>query len=124
MIGAALVGLVLVVVFEDVWPNWIRVSGGDVLIVIPVYGAIAILRPRAPSWAVAAATFAFASAIEFSQLYHGPSVDGFRRTFVGRMTIGSTFVPSDFACYFLGVVGAFSFDTLVARRFHRRSTFD
>ena len=42
MILAAFVGLVLVVLFEDVWPNWIRVSGGDVLIVIPVYGVLAI----------------------------------------------------------------------------------
>lgn len=116
MIVAAFVGLVLVVLCEDVWPNWVRVSGGDVLIVIPVYGALALLRPRWPSPLVAAITFALASAVEFSQLYHGPTIDAFRRTFVGRMTIGSTFVPSDFACYAVGTVLALAFDALIARR--------
>jgi glycopeptide antibiotics resistance protein len=124
MAAVACVGLVLVVRFEDVWPNWARVSGGDVLVMIPLYVAIALFRPRRASWLVAGIAFALASAVEFSQLYHAPAIDAFRRTFVGRMTIGSTFVPGDFACYFFGTVGAFAFDTLVARRFHRRPTSD
>ena len=122
MIALAFVGLVCVVVFARVLPDWVRSSGGDVLIVIPVYGIAAIAWPRCASRTIAAGTFTLAACVECSQLYHAPTIDAFRRTFVGRMTIGSTFVPSDFACYALGTVAAFCFDLLVARRFHRRSS--
>lgn len=116
MVATAFAGLVAIVLFEGREPDWVRSSAGDAVVVVPVYAAIAIIRPRWSSLAVAASTFAIASAVEFSQLYHGPSIDAFRRTFVGRMTIGSTFVPSDFLCYLAGTVTACAFDWAVARR--------
>lgn len=124
MVAAAFVGLVCVVLFAHKFPGWVRSSGGDALIVVPIYGIAAILRPRVRPTRLAVGTFALAAVVEFSQLYHAPAIDRFRATFVGRVTIGSTFVPSDFLCYAAGVVFAFAFDTLVARRFHpRRSPF-
>lgn len=119
LIGVAFVGLVAIVLLEGIEPAWVRASGGDVLIVVPIYALVAIARPRRRSPSVAAITFAYAAAIEFSQLYHAPAIDRFRATFVGRMTIGSTFVPSDFLCYAIGTLVALAFDTWITRRFDR-----
>ena len=122
MVGLLVSGfalLVSIVLFEGREWSWIRANAGDAVVVWPVYAVVAMVLPRMPPWRVALGVLICAWAVEFSQLYHAPMIDRFRDTFVGRMTIGSTFGVPDLFCYVIGVALAFRFDTSIASRSDR-----
>ena len=52
-------------------------------------------------WAGAAAVVC--GAVECSQLYHAPWIDSVRRTWLGRVTLGTTFGWGDLAVYLVGI---------------------
>jgi hypothetical protein len=107
--------LVAIVLFEGVEPGWVRASAGDAVVVLPVYAVAAIVFARRRPWQIAVGVLALAWLVEFSQRYHAPWIDRVRATFVGRMTLGSSFSVSDLWCYAIGVAVAWFIDMLATR---------
>ncbi|MBW8893195.1 MAG: DUF2809 domain-containing protein [Burkholderiales bacterium] len=64
---------------------------GDALWALMVFVGCGMLRPRAPSWRVAATALAISFAVEFSQLYQAPWINAIRGTVLGHLVLGSTF---------------------------------
>jgi hypothetical protein len=64
----------------------------------------------------AAVALAFSFAVEFSQLYHAPALDAFRRTTAGHLALGSGFDARDLAAYTAGVLAAVLFERAIGRR--------
>lgn len=89
-------------------PQWffqvIAEYGGDIFWSTMFFFLFRAFSPRPALWKIAFWTFAFSVAIEVSQLYHAPWIDRIRQTFPGSMLLGNTFLWSDIACYFTGVL--------------------
>ena len=80
---------------------------GDALWALMVFLLIGLLRPDLALRRVVAGALVFSFAIEFSQLYHAPWIDGIRATWLGGLALGHDFDANDLACYTLGIgVGA------------------
>lgn len=76
---------------------------GDILWALMVYYMLRFLFIAKPlAWAVMGSLL-FSYAIEFSQLYKAPWIDGLRHTLFGRLVLGDTFLWSDLLCYTVGI---------------------
>ena len=93
--------------------TWLANSFGGVLWVMFFAGLGLLVRPRCDA-AIPAATGAFllACLVEVSQLSDAVILGMVRRTFPGRLLVGTTFAWSDFVYYLIGAVAAW----LLARR--------
>ena len=88
-------------------PGFVAAYAGDVLWAAAAYLAIGIARPAAGIGRRAMAAFLLSAAVETSQLYHAPWIDGIRATLPGALLLGSGFLWSDIACYAVGAtIGA------------------
>lgn len=85
-------------------PSFINPYLGDVLWAAMVFLLIAAFRPAASTRWIAMAAAAFSLAIEMSQLYHAPWIDGIRHTRAGGLVLGFGFLWSDLACYAAGIL--------------------
>jgi len=99
-------------------PDVVRLYAGDALWAATVYFLAATLWPRARISSLATGALAFAFAIEASQLYHAPWIDGVRSTRLGALVLGQGFLWSDLACYTAGVIAAALVDRAISSR-HR-----
>ncbi len=84
-------------------PVFVAEYAGDTLWALLVFLGISVVRPTARVSHRGAMALAFAYAIEFSQLYHAPSIDAVRRTTLGGLVLGFGFLRSDLVCYTFGV---------------------
>lgn len=99
---------VIVVGFESrripgLFPGFLGKYPGDALWAAMVYLALGWIRPASPIQRVAAWAAAISAAVEFSQRYHAPWIDGIRRTTLGHLVLGSTFSEKDLAAYAVGI---------------------
>jgi hypothetical protein len=106
----ALAGLAALVVvlglatrpLRPVLPRGVAENAGDILWALLVFLCLAFLRPRAPRFHLALATFAIALAVECSQLFHPAWLDAIRRTTLGGLVLGWGFAWGDLVCYAVG----------------------
>jgi hypothetical protein len=63
---------------------------------------------------IAALIFCFA--IEFSQLYKAPWINGLRHTLFGRLVLGEGFLWGDLLCYVIGVGIGVGLEKILFRR--------
>lgn len=77
---------------------------GSVLWGAMVFCLVRFCWPRLRVSASAIMSAAIAAAVEFSQLWHAPWLDAFRRTTIGVLLIGRYFAWEDFVAYLLGIV--------------------
>ena len=96
--------------------DFVRLYAGDALWAATVYFLAATLWPRARIAWLAAGTLAFAFAIEASQLYHAPWIDGVRSSRLGALVLGQGFLWSDLVCYTIGVIAGALVDQAMSRR--------
>lgn len=95
-------------------PRFVAAYAGDTLWALAAFLGIGLILPRFSTWRVALLALLFSLLIEVSQLYHAPWIDSIRRTRLGGLALGFDFVPSDLACYAVGVgVGVFVESTLM-----------
>lgn len=97
-------------------PHWyhsfIAEFGGDTLWATMFVFLFRAIWPKPALWKIALGTYLFCLAIEVSQLYHAPWIEGLRSTFLGRMLLGSGFLWSDWLCYLTGVILGWGIATL------------
>lgn len=84
-------------------PDFLAAYSGDTLWALMVFVVIGFFAPRWSSARVAVLALLFSFAVEFSQLYHSPWIDGLRRTRIGGLILGYGFLWSDLLCYAVGV---------------------
>jgi hypothetical protein len=83
-------------------PFWKKYSA-DALWALLVFLLIRFALPRLSTFKSAVIAFAIAVAVEASQLYHAPWIDGLRATRLGALTLGSWFNWPDMVAYAVGV---------------------
>ncbi|WP_233404439.1 DUF2809 domain-containing protein [Actinotalea solisilvae] len=93
---------------------------GGALYAALVVVLVALVRPRAPSWAVGAAALAICVAVELLQLTDLPR-DVVAQMPVLRYVLGTTFVATDLAAYAAGALAAAGADGALRRHLGERS---
>ena len=84
-------------------PIFVVKYGGSALWGTMVYLLVAIFAARWRPGRVAAAAMTIAIAVEFSRLYHTPSLDAFRLTLAGALLLGRIFSLWNIVAYAVGV---------------------
>ena len=89
---------------------------GDGLWAMMIAWLVAAGCPRAARWIRGLTALAICWAVEFGQLYHGPLVDGWRRTVAGQLVLGSGFNARDLVAYALGILVAALLEPAITAR--------
>jgi hypothetical protein len=97
-------------------PAFIASYAGDALWATMVVWLLALAWPRTGTLRLALTALTIAVAVEVSQLYHAPWIDGIRATRAGALALGQGFLWSDLACYAVGVTLAAGVDAWLVRR--------
>ncbi|MFT7676313.1 MAG: glycopeptide antibiotics resistance protein [Planctomycetota bacterium] len=96
--------------FDEELPEVIATYAGDVLWAIALYWFLSLLLERRPITLIATSALLTSFAVECSQLYQAPWIDGLRGTVLGGLLLGHGFLWSDLLCYTLGIVIAATVD--------------
>ena len=124
-VAAALVTIavgLLVHLGGSMLPPSVRDVLGDALWAAMIAWWLGALAPTARLLARAAIAYAICAAVEFSQLYHTPSLDAVRNTTPGQLALGSGFDTRDLVAYAAGVAAAAVLE--LRTRDARRKTLD
>lgn len=90
--------------------------GGSLLWGTMVYAVLAVVANRRPSTQLAMLAGLIAASVEFSRLYHAPSLDAFRLTTAGALLLGRVFSPWNLVAYGVGILLGRCADLAVRRR--------
>jgi hypothetical protein len=85
-------------------PSFLAEYAGDTLWALMVFLFFSALAPAVKLSRRGGAALAFAFAVEVSQLYHAPWIDGLRSTLIGGLVLGHGFLWSDLICYTFGIL--------------------
>jgi hypothetical protein len=107
-------GLVWRLVPLDLSPFWFK-YGGSALWAMALYWLIAICLPRLSAAGLSCLAGVVAAVVEFSRLWHVPSIDGFRLTLAGRLLLGRYFSLKNIAAYWLAIALAAVLDRWLVR---------
>lgn len=118
---AVLLGFILVIglasrKYSGMFPAALGKYPGDALWAAAVYVALAIVFRKAEAMSLFAWAIAISFAVEFSQIYHSPTLDALRSTTIGHLFLGTTYSPHDLLAYVVGIVLISGFDYLAMRR--------
>lgn len=91
---------------------------GDALWATMIGCWIGAFLPRTRIGPRAAIALAVCWAVEFGQLYHAPALDGWRRTTLGALVLGSGFDARDLGAYALGVLATVVLELALRRGGH------
>ncbi len=89
--------------------------GGSILWGAMVFLLVGVLSGAARGWLVVLIALAIAMTVEFSRLYHTPTLDTFRLTAAGKLLLGRVFSLWNILAYAAGISGA----ALIELRFTR-----
>ncbi len=90
-------------------PTFIGEFSGDVLWALMLFLAVSFVLAGRPLLQRCIVSLVLAFAVEVSQLYHAPWIDGIRNTTLGGLVLGLGFLWSDLVCYLVGIAtGAFA----------------
>jgi len=101
-------------------PVFLAKPGGDALWAVVVFLGCGFLLPHWSSGRVGLLALGLAWAVEFSQLYHAPWIDGLRATWLGAHILGSTFNWPDLVSYAVGILLAALAERWIGRKLQRR----
>lgn len=93
-------------------PAPLRDATGDALWAMMICWWIGALAPALHPARRAGIALGICWAVEFSQLYHAPVLDAWRRTVLGQLVLGSDYDPRDLAAYVVGVLVALGLEAL------------
>jgi hypothetical protein len=93
--------------YAPIDPEWRDYSGGAAYVIFWIL-AYAFIRPTASALPVALTVFLITCCLEFLQLWHPTWLEAIRRTWPGRLVLGTTFQWSDFPPYMVGALIGFA----------------
>ncbi len=97
-------------------PATLRDLLGDALWAMMIGWWIGALSPNSRLATRGGIALAICWAVEFSQLYHAPALDGWRLTVPGQLILGTGFDVRDLGAYALGVAATLILELMVRRR--------
>jgi len=97
-------------------PDFFSLYAGDTLWASALYVLLALMRPSAAPFELFIATLVLSLAVEFSQLYQAPWINGLRHTFPLGYVLGYGFKWSDILCYTAGSLIAYAVDRIQTDR--------
>lgn len=102
------------------WPAWplppaVAKYLGSILWGAMVYYLLRACRPNGRETTAVIAAIIVAAGVEFSQLWHVPWLDAFRRTTIGVLLIGRFFAYADIVAYSAGILVAFGVERIARR---------
>ena len=107
---AYLVALIVVVAlglgsrrYGDSLPTFLAKYAGDTLWALMVFLGISMCAPMLSLWRRVGLALMGSYAVEFSQLYQAPWINGIRHTTLGGLVLGFGFLWSDLLCYTIGI---------------------
>lgn len=83
---------------------------GDALWAIMIYWIVAAIRPSLARFRRAIIALLGCWSVELSQLYHAAWIDGWRRTTLGHLILGTDFDARDLAVYAAGIAVALTLE--------------
>jgi hypothetical protein len=89
--------------FRQHLPTFIGEYSGDVLWALMLFLVASFVLAGRPLFQRCIISLVLAFAVEVSQLYHAPWIDGIRSTTLGGLVLGFGFLWSDLVCYMVGV---------------------
>ncbi len=93
--------------FRQHLPSFLGEYSGDVLWALMLFLVVSFVLAGRPLFQRCIISLVLAFAVEVSQLYHAPWIDGIRNTTLGGLVLGFGFLWSDLVCYLVGIaVGA------------------
>jgi len=98
------------------FPEFINLVLGDAVWAMMIYFGVCFCFNKFTVFKVALVAISFCYAIEISQLYHTPWIDGIRSTTLGGLVLGFGFLWSDILAYSIGVFSAALLEYLVRKR--------
>jgi hypothetical protein len=107
--------------FPGLLPTALGKYHGDALWAMMVFFGLCALLPTRRTAHLAASALAACYAVEVSQLYHAPWIDGIRANTLGHLVLGSTFNWPDLFAYTAGIVLAAVLDRYVPQWYHHRA---
>jgi len=90
--------------------------GGSLLWGTMVYVALTLVARHRSATLLAILAALIAASVEFSRLYHTPSLDAFRLTTAGALLLGRVFSPWNLVAYGLGILLGCCADLIARRR--------
>lgn len=93
-------------------PGFVAAYAGDVLWAAALYWFLALVLGKRSTHLIAALALVLSFAVECSQQYRAPWIDGLRRSTLGGLLLGHGFLWSDLLCYTLGIVIAATLDAV------------
>jgi hypothetical protein len=84
-------------------PSFIGEYSGDVLWALMLFLVVSFAFAGRPLFQRCIVSLVLAFAVEVSQLYHSPWIDGIRSTTLGGLVLGFGFLWSDLVCYLVGI---------------------
>jgi len=90
--------------FSAPFPPWLRDATGAAPYVVCWALVFAICSGRSRPWAYSNWAFLLTVALEFAQLWRPPWLLAVRKTYAGRLMLGTTFSWWDFPAYFAGLL--------------------
>lgn len=97
-------------------PPTARDFTGDALWASMMFAWLGVVSPRASLQTRAMVAMAVAWTVEFSQLYHGATLDAWRRTTLGRLVLGVGFDARDLGAYVIGVLAGVALESVMRWR--------
>ena len=89
--------------FRQHLPTFIGEYSGDVLWALMLFLVVSFVLAGRPLVQRCTISLVVAIAVEVSQLYHAPWIDGIRNTTLGGLVLGFGFLWSDLVCYTVGI---------------------
>ncbi len=89
--------------YREHLPWFIGEYSGDALWALMLFLVVSFLLAGRPLVQRCGISLALAFAVEISQLYHAPWIDGLRNTTLGGLMLGFGFLWSDLVCYTVGI---------------------
>ena len=90
--------------YREHLPSFVGEYSGDTLWALMLFLLVSFAIAGLPLFKRCGISVALAFAVEVSQLYHAPWIDGIRNTTLGGLVLGSGFLCSDLVCYMVGIV--------------------
>jgi hypothetical protein len=106
--------------FPHLFPSALGKYPGDAFWALMVFFLLGTFFPKWSTFKVALFALLISYLVEFSQLYHAPWIDAIRRTTIGHLVLGTTFVWMDLVAYFVGVAIGVGMERLAFYYAHHR----
>jgi threonine/homoserine/homoserine lactone efflux protein len=99
--------------FRQQLPTFIGEYSGDVLWALMLFLVVSFVLAGRPLFQRGIISLVLAFAVEVSQLYHSPWIDGIRSTTLGGLVLGFSFLWSDLVCYLVGIAAGVLADRIM-----------